>query len=109
MSSDGARGSQSSDLLSTEPRQHVAVQSTGSLWTGQQSLSQPLGVQVSRTDGTSARISGANAKSLTELTQVFPVQVIDPGIHKLVEEGAHRRRRWMDWAVFHVEHQFGDW
>ena len=37
------------------------------------------------------------------------MQVIDPGIHKLVEEGAHRRRRWMDWAVFHVEHQFGDW
>jgi DNA replication and repair protein RecF len=73
------------------------------------SLSQPLGVQVSRTDGTIARISGATARSLTELTQAFPVQVIDPGVHKLVEEGGHRRRRWMDWAVFHVEHQFGDW
>jgi DNA replication and repair protein RecF len=72
-------------------------------------LSQPLGVQVSRADGTIARISGAAARSLTELTQAFPVQVIDPGVHKLVEEGSHRRRRWMDWAVFHVEHQFGDW
>jgi DNA replication and repair protein RecF len=72
-------------------------------------LGQPLGVQVSRSDGTSARISGATARSLTELTQAFPVQVIDPGVHKLVEEGGHRRRRWMDWAVFHVEHQFGDW
>jgi DNA replication and repair protein RecF len=68
-----------------------------------------LGVQVSRADGTVARIGGANARSLTELTQVFPVQVIDPGIHKLVEEGGHRRRRWMDWGVFHVEPQFGDW
>ena len=85
-----------------------AIQSTDTPWTGQQTSGQPLGIQVSRTDGTSARISGANAKSLTELTQVFPVQVIDPGIHKLVEEGAHRRRRWMDWAVFHVERQFGD-
>jgi DNA replication and repair protein RecF len=73
------------------------------------SLIQALGVQVSRADGTIARISGATARSLTELTQVFPVQVIDPGVHKLVEEGGHRRRRWMDWAVFHVEHQFGDW
>jgi DNA replication and repair protein RecF len=72
-------------------------------------FSQPLGVQVSRADGTIARISGATARSLTELTQAFPVQVIDPGVHKLVEEGGHRRRRWMDWAVFHVEHQFGDW
>jgi DNA replication and repair protein RecF len=70
---------------------------------------QALGVQVSRTDGTIARISGTTARSLTELTQAFPVQIIDPGVHKLVEEGAHRRRRWMDWAVFHVEHQFGDW
>jgi DNA replication and repair protein RecF len=70
---------------------------------------QALGVQVSRADGTIARISGATARSLTELTQAFPVQVIDPGVHKLVEEGGHRRRRWMDWAVFHVEHQFGDW
>ena len=73
------------------------------------SLPQALGVQVSRTDGTIARISGATARSLTELTQAFPVQVIDPGVHKLVEEGGHRRRRWMDWAVFHVEHRFGDW
>ena len=72
-------------------------------------LGQPLGVQVSRSDGTTARINGATARSLTELTQAFPVQVIDPGVHKLVEEGGHRRRRWMDWAVFHVEHQFGDW
>jgi DNA replication and repair protein RecF len=70
---------------------------------------QALGVQVSRVDGTTARINGATARSLTELTQVFPVQVIDPGVHKLVEEGGHRRRRWMDWGVFHVEHQFGDW
>ena len=73
------------------------------------SPSQALGVQVSRADGTIARIRGATARSLTELTQAFPVQVIDPGVHKLVEEGGHRRRRWMDWAVFHVEHQFGDW
>ena len=69
----------------------------------------PVGVQVSRADGTIARIGGESAKSLTELTQAFPVQVIDPGIHKLVEEGGFRRRRWMDWGVFHVEHQFGEW
>ena len=71
-------------------------------------LSTPLGIQVSRTDGTKARIGGAPASALTELSQTFPVQAIDPGIHKLVEEGGHRRRRWLDWAVFHVEHSFAD-
>ncbi len=63
-----------------------------------------LGVQVSRAaGGTVARISGETATSLTELSQAFPVQVIDPGIHQLVESGGYRRRRWLDWAVFHVE------
>jgi DNA replication and repair protein RecF len=69
---------------------------------------QAMGVQVAKVGGTTARINGATAGSLTELSQSFPVQVIDPGVHKLVEEGGFRRRRWMDWVVFHVEHGFAD-
>jgi DNA replication and repair protein RecF len=69
---------------------------------------QAVGVQVGKAGGTAARINGASAGSLTELSQAFPVQVIDPGVHKLVEEGGFRRRRWMDWAVFHVEPGFAD-
>jgi DNA replication and repair protein RecF len=69
---------------------------------------QAMGVQVAKAGGTTARINGATAGSLTELSQSFPVQVIDPGVHKLVEEGGFRRRRWMDWVVFHVEHGFAD-
>jgi len=34
------------------------------------------------------------------------VQVVDPGIHRLVEEGPAYRRRWLDWGVFHVEPGF---
>ena len=69
---------------------------------------QAVGVQVAKGGGTTARINGATAGSLTELSQSFPVQVVDPGVHKLVEEGGFRRRRWMDWAVFHVEQGFAD-
>jgi DNA replication and repair protein RecF len=69
---------------------------------------QAVGVQVSRGGGTVAKISGSAAGSLAELSQAFPVQVIEPGVHKLIEEGGHRRRRWMDWAVFHVEPGFVD-
>src|SRR5271167_636369 len=43
-----------------------------------------LGVEVTRNGRTTARISGNTAGSLTELSEAFPVQVIDPGIHKLV-------------------------
>jgi DNA replication and repair protein RecF len=67
-----------------------------------------LGVEVSRQDGTVAKIRGAFAPSLAELSRAFAVQVIEPGAHKLIEEGAQRRRRWMDWAVFHVEPAFID-
>ncbi|HWG77054.1 MAG TPA: DNA replication/repair protein RecF [Steroidobacteraceae bacterium] len=53
-----------------------------------------------------ARIDGQAVQSLAELSHLLPVQVIDPGIHRLVEEGPALRRRWLDWAVFHVEPGF---
>jgi DNA replication and repair protein RecF len=54
-------------------------------------------------------VDAAALGSLADLSRVLPVQVIDPEIHKLIEEGGRRRRRWLDWAVFHVEPQFADW
>jgi DNA replication and repair protein RecF len=67
-----------------------------------------IGFEVLAGGGATARVAGRNVESFAELSQVFPVQVIEPGVHKLVEEGASRRRRWMDWAVFHVEPVFVD-
>ncbi len=55
-----------------------------------------------------AKIQGEFTQTLANLSEVLPVQVIDPGVHKLVEDSAFRRRRWMDWATFHVEHGFVD-
>ncbi len=71
-------------------------------------ISAALGIQVSRGEATVARIQGESARTLADLSQALPVQVIDPGVHKLVEDSAFRRRRWMDWATFHVEHGFMD-
>jgi DNA replication and repair protein RecF len=65
------------------------------------------GVEVAADGGTRARIDGQNAISLLELSGVLPVQAIDPEIHKLVDQGPERRRRWLDWLVFHVEPTFG--
>lgn len=65
------------------------------------------GVEISADGGTRARINGENASSLLELSGVMPVQAIDPEIHKLVDQGPERRRRWLDWLVFHVEPSFG--
>jgi DNA replication and repair protein RecF len=66
------------------------------------------GIEVAQDGGTRARINGENVQSLLELSGVVPVQAIDPEIHKLVDQGPERRRRWLDWLVFHVEPSFGN-
>jgi DNA replication and repair protein RecF len=71
-------------------------------------IAQTLGIQVTRGADTVGKIGGVYVESLAQLSEAFPVQVIEPGVHKLIEEGAPRRRRWMDWGVFHVEHAFVD-
>ncbi len=63
------------------------------------------GIEISG-DGTRARINGEAVHTLLELSGVLPVQAIDPEIHKLIEQGPERRRRWLDWLVFHVEPTF---
>jgi DNA replication and repair protein RecF len=71
------------------------------------SPSRQAGIEVAADGGTRARINGEAAASLLELSGVLPVQAIDPEIHKLVDQGPERRRRWLDWLVFHVEPSFG--
>jgi DNA replication and repair protein RecF len=67
-----------------------------------------LSVRCDRSSGLAASIDGRGIESLAELAALFPVQVVDPGIHRLIEEGPATRRRWLDWAMFHVEPQFLD-
>jgi DNA replication and repair protein RecF len=52
------------------------------------------------------RIDGDAAASMSELTEILPVHVIDPSMHALVEGGPSERRRFLDWGVFHVEHSY---
>jgi DNA replication and repair protein RecF len=73
-----------------------------------------LGVEIKRGNetkgGTIGRLDGADVRSFADLALAFPVQVMDPDAHKLIEESSARRRRWLDWAVFHVEQGFaGSW
>jgi len=53
------------------------------------------------------RVDEENAGS-AELAALMPVQAIDPEIHNLVQGGPEFRRRFLDWGVFHVKHQFLD-
>jgi len=69
----------------------------------------PLGIEGSAA-GVRAKVAGEKAATLAELALQLPVQIIDPEVHRLIEEGPSRRRRFLDWGVFHVEHEFvGYW
>jgi len=60
--------------------------------------------------GTRANLAGQGISGIAEIAEILPVQVIDPGVHRLIEEGSARRRRLLDWGVFHVKHEFlGVW
>lgn len=52
------------------------------------------------------RVNGENVRSLSELAQHLPLSVIEPGSFDIVAGGPGRRRQYLDWAVFHVEHSF---
>lgn len=54
------------------------------------------------------RIDGAAADGLVSLARAFPVHVIDPKLHRLIEAGPSERRRFLDAGVFHVEQDYLD-
>ncbi|MCG8610011.1 MAG: DNA replication/repair protein RecF [Pseudomonadales bacterium] len=51
-------------------------------------------------------VDGEKVLSLASHAINFPVIVIDPTSFLLITEGPEGRRRFIDWGVFHVEHQF---
>ncbi|HEY6643056.1 DNA replication/repair protein RecF [Povalibacter sp.] len=70
----------------------------------------PRGVLTAGTEFTGGRsrtrLAGQGISSISEIAEILPIQLIDPSVHKLVEEGSARRRRLLDWGVFHVEQNF---
>jgi len=45
-------------------------------------------------------------KSQADITRLLPVKALTPDSHRLVQEGPDERRQFLDWGLFHVEHQF---
>jgi DNA replication and repair protein RecF len=64
-----------------------------------------IGMQRQRGESTIKLAGRAIARS-SELTQALPIAVLEPGLHRLIEEGPEHRRKFLDWGVFHVEHGF---
>lgn len=64
-----------------------------------------LGLQ--RRDGqTRVRLDGADVHSLSEVAWLLPVQVINTQSQRFLTDGPAERRGFLNWGVFHVEHEF---
>lgn len=53
-----------------------------------------------------ARIDGQSVPGLSEIYRQIAVVCFEPGSHALIAGGSEHRRRFMDWALFHVEPNF---
>jgi DNA replication and repair protein RecF len=56
-------------------------------------------------EGSEIRINSDTASTL-DLIRRFPVQILEPGMHKVLQDGPTYRRSFLDWGVFHVEPSF---
>ncbi|WP_330970271.1 DNA replication/repair protein RecF, partial [Lysobacter sp. A3-1-A15] len=57
-------------------------------------------------DAWQGRLDGAAVAHLGELCAALAVVTFEPGSHALITGGAENRRRYLDWGLFHVEHEF---
>ena len=65
-----------------------------------------VGIKRDRQSLVDARLDGERVSGLSDIARLFPVQVLHPGTVELVEGGSSARRRYLDWAMFHVEQEF---
>ena len=64
-----------------------------------------LGVERSR-EGIRVRAAGQELRSLSELAQYIPIQVINTESQRLLLDGPKVRRSFLNWSLFHVEHRY---
>jgi DNA replication and repair protein RecF len=57
-------------------------------------------------DGEKAlRLNGQSPASVGEIVRLLPLQLLNSDIFRWLQGSSLQRRRWLDWAVFHVEPQ----
>jgi DNA replication and repair protein RecF len=57
-------------------------------------------------DGWRGRIDGRDCLRISEFAALLPLTLIEPGSHALIDGGPERRRQFLDWQLFHVEHSY---
>lgn len=56
--------------------------------------------------GLDFKLDSDTSSTRFDLVSTLPLQLVDPNLHRLMEQGPRFRRHFLDWGVFHVEHAF---
>ncbi|MES2604514.1 MAG: DNA replication/repair protein RecF [Pseudomonadota bacterium] len=68
-----------------------------------------IGIQRPQRGQQTIKIAGRPAEGLAQLSRTLPLQLINSDTFQLLEGSPQERRQFLDWGVFHVEHQFLDY
>lgn len=72
----------------------------------QDSAHHRLGLQRALDNSMEIRIDGMRIESRSSLASLLPIQLITPESISLLTGSPSERRNYIDWMMFHVEHQF---
>ena len=62
-----------------------------------------LGMECHASGQRRIRLDGEEVRRRSTLAELLPLQLLNQEVHLLIEGGPERRRRFLDWGVFHVE------
>ena len=65
-----------------------------------------LGMEKNKDGSQRLRLDGQNCQSISVFSRLMPTLLINPDAFRLLEAGPSERRQFIDWGVFHVEHDF---
>lgn len=65
-----------------------------------------IGIQRSLNRKTKIRLDGVDISNIMPIVKLLPIQLVDFQSFELINGPREIRRQFLDWGVFHVEHQF---
>lgn len=97
------RGSSVKSLISHGEQSCVSF---GRVSGGTAGASVTLGVKRTASGEAVIKVAGAAVRAVAQLAEHLPLQVINADSFELLTGSPNSRRQYLDWGVFHVEHQF---
>ncbi len=72
----------------------------------QDQMSGQAGITRYRNGDSRIKVNGADNSTIVDLVNIQPLLLINPFTFHLLDAGPLYRRQFIDWGLFHVEHQF---